>query len=371
MNCRESQDEIARREAGLSDPADLAALERHLDSCPACRAASETLIVALGAFARVPPSPAPSGFAGEVWRHIEGRTGPAGAPRSMLDQLAGWLSGIFAFPRLAAGLAAVVAVVAVLIANRSDGPVQVARVSPPASVARAPWFTVIEKAGDVRETALGPDRVALSVHGPGSRLVVAHLGRARYAIMGENGRLELAPSGPVRVASGRAEVEVDHRPGDAPYEVAVDGARITVVGTRFTVVAGSAPRIELAFGRLRVTADPESAGGWGSPPGAQIVLEAGRTLSWTAGAAPTIGAVTGSVPVAAASRSPAAGGTVNANISTGTGEPASVAGPAGERQLRPKGVPASAGSPGGQMSGRALGAPGANQNLNDVFGAGH
>jgi len=101
--------------------------------------------------------------------------------------------------------------------------------------------------------------------GPRSRAAVKYPDSTRFLIRGETIVRELAEGGALDAASrgvgkrvalsqGSFSIDVARQPADAPMEIVTPVARITVVGTRFSVACGpDATRVMVDEGRVRLT----------------------------------------------------------------------------------------------------------------------
>src|SRR4029079_10583627 len=119
--------------------------------------------------------------------------------------------------------------------------------------------------------SLMPGEGLVSV-GPKSRASVTYTDATRFQIRGDTIVQELSegPGKRVVLSRGRLSTSVSRQPADAPMEIVTPVARITVVGTRFSVACGpEATRVMVDEGRVRLTslAREETveagAGDWG------------------------------------------------------------------------------------------------------------
>jgi hypothetical protein len=104
--------------------------------------------------------------------------------------------------------------------------------------------------------SLMPGEGIVSV-GPKSRAAVTYPDGTRFQIRGDTIVQELAenPGKRVVLTQGSFSTSVSRQPADAPMEVVTPAARITVVGTRFSVACGpEATRVMVDEGRVRLSA---------------------------------------------------------------------------------------------------------------------
>ena len=103
--------------------------------------------------------------------------------------------------------------------------------------------------------SLMPGEGLVSV-GPKSRASVTYPDATRFQIRGDTIVQELSegPGKRVVLSRGRLSTSVSRQPADAPMEIVTPVARITVVGTRFSVACGpEATRVMVDEGRVRLT----------------------------------------------------------------------------------------------------------------------
>jgi hypothetical protein len=103
--------------------------------------------------------------------------------------------------------------------------------------------------------SLMPGEGILSV-GPKGRAVVTYPDGTRFQIRGDTVVQELSESPGKRVllSQGNFSISVARQPADAPMEIVTPVARITVVGTRFSVACGpEATRVMVDEGRVRLS----------------------------------------------------------------------------------------------------------------------
>jgi hypothetical protein len=124
---------------------------------------------------------------------------------------------------------------------------------------------VVLRTGDpAREGIPAPSRIVTPVGGtsqvtlPGA-LIEARSDTSVEVQHGPNGAITLV------VARGAVECDVEPRGNRPPFKVVAGDVTVEVVGTRFTVARTPTPRVDVARGKVRVTA-----------PGGQWLVEAGE-----------------------------------------------------------------------------------------------
>jgi ferric-dicitrate binding protein FerR (iron transport regulator) len=123
---------------------------------------------------------------------------------------------------------------------------------------------VVLRSDPAREGIPAPSRIVTPVGGTSQVTLPGALIEARSDTSVE---VQHGPDGAITlvVARGTVECDVEPRGNRPPFKVVAGDVLVEVVGTRFTVARTPAPRVDVARGKVRVTA-----------PGGQWLVEAGE-----------------------------------------------------------------------------------------------
>lgn len=158
---------------------------------------------------------------------------------------------------------------------------RVEAVIPPERRSRTPWFAAagaLAAAAVLAFVLLGRDSTPApeTPLATPSRVVTPLGGKTQFTVPGAlieahsdtSVEVQHGPAGAITlvVARGAVDCDVEHRANRPPFRVVAGDVTVEVVGTRFTVTRTPAPRVDVARGKVRVTA-----------PGGEWLVEAGET----------------------------------------------------------------------------------------------
>lgn len=199
----------------------------------------------------------------ERGEHLRSPGAANGTPRP----LARWLSSPAAVWLGAALAAAAVVALWVLSPAEPVAPAALATAVPAPVSASEPMETHIATTDAPTRTALG-----------GAALTLAARSEVRVTGSDAGGWL-------VRLARGQVDCEVAPRQGRPPFVVLAGSTRVTVVGTRFTVIQeGTSARVRVLEGRVRVASGAEErtlgpGESWSSTPSATVAESSTKPVS--------------------------------------------------------------------------------------------